>query len=457
MMIKTINKINTGLLFLFLFLASVLNAQKDSIYIIDEVLAVIGDEIVLKSDLELQKVQMRQDAVPFEGDMDCFALENMMTQKLFLDQGKVDTVEASEELIQTELSRRIAMFIQQIGSQQALEEYFGKTIVEIKKDFHDPLEEQMITQQVQQSITQFVNVTPSDVQNFYNNIPKDSLPEINTQVEYAQLVIYPRDNPEEIEKCKQRLRGFIKEVREGEDFETLAVLYSDDPGSAPKGGDLGMVPRGAMVSEFDEVAFQLSNGEISAVFETEFGYHIMKMIERRGEQYHAEHILLKPKTTTADMRAAKEKIESIESLIKNDSISWRQAVYRNSMDEKTNQNDGLVINLQSNTPRFDLSQLDPQAYVAIESMKTDDISPPVLYQTREGKDGYRLIRLLQKIEPHRANLTDDYQTLQDAATNQIRQETIQKWIKKKITRTYIRINKKYVTCDFEYKWVKAEN
>jgi len=448
-------KIVRSVLFLFVIIgAQHVAAQQDSIYILDKVVAIIGDEIVLKSDVEQRKVQARQEGALFEGDLDCYSLEDLMSEKLFIDQGKLDTVEVDDAIIQVELDRRIAMFVQQIGSQEALEEYFGKTINEIKGDFHDPLLNQMIAQQVQQKITADINVTPSDVQDYYNNIPEDSLPMINTEVEYAQLVIYPPENPMQIEKVKQRLRGFIKEVREGEDFSTLAVLYSDDPGSAPKGGDLGMVPRGTMVGEFDEVAFQLSDGELSGVFQTEFGYHIMQMVERRGEQYHARHILLKPKITSKDMATAKEKLTDIRQQLNSDTLNWVQAVFKYSQDDKTKNNRGLVVNLMTGTSRFDLSQLDPQAYVTLEKMAVNYLSDPILYQTREGKEGYRLVKLLKRIEPHRANLVDDYQILQNAATNQAKQEATEKWIVEKINNTYINIDMFYHACEFRYSWIK---
>lgn len=446
--------IKSIIFYFIIFLSQMVNAQQDSIYVLDKVIAVVGDEIVLKSDVEQRKVQMRQEGVQIEGDYGCFALENLLTENLFLDQGKLDTIEADEGMIQSELDRRIAMFIQQIGSQEALEDYFGKTINEIKADFHDPLKNQMIVQQVQQTVTADINVTPSDVQEYYSSIPKDSLPLINTQIEFAQLVIFPSENPAETEKVKQRLRGFIKEVREGEDFSTLAVLYSDDPGSAPKGGDLGMVPRGTMVGEFDEIAFQLSDGEISGVFETEFGFHVMLMVERRGEQYHAKHILLKPKTTSADMKAAKDKLVDLQNRISSDSLTWLRAVLEYSQDEQTYNNRGLAINMMTGTPRFDLNQLDPQAYVAIEKMKVGEVAGPILYQTREGKEGYRLVKLLKRIEPHRANLVDDYQILQDAATNMAKQEATKMWIVQKINNTYINIDENYHACEFDFDWIK---
>lgn len=429
-------------------------AQQDSIYVLDNVIAIVGDEIILKSDLEEAKIQFRQEGMRFEGNPNCFILGSLLTEKVFLHQARLDTIEVNDGMIEGELNRRIAMFTQQIGSEEALEDYFGKSIREIKDDFREPMKNQMIIQEVQNVITMDVNVTPSDVQDYFNSIPEDSLPLLNMQVEFAQIVIYPKDNPKEVESVKQRLRGFIQEVREGEDFATLAVLYSDDPGSASKGGDLGMVPRGTMVPEFDEVAFQLSNGELSGVFETEFGYHIMQMIERRGEQYHARHILLKPKVTSADMLEAKTKLEKIKESLKTDTLDWFTAVVKYSQDEKSYNNEGIVINMMTGTPRFELSQLDPQAYVAVEKMEVDQVDGPILYQTREGKEGYRLIKLIKNIEPHRANLKDDYQILQEAATAKAKQEETLQWIEGKINETYIYISDNYQDCEWDLNWNK---
>ncbi len=439
---------------MFLLIGEQSLAQQDSIYILDNVIAVVGDEIVLKSEIEETKIQFRQEGIRLDDDADCFVLGSLLTEKIFLHQAKVDTIEVDDGMIEGELNRRIAMFTQQIGSQEALEEYFGKSINEIKNDFRDPMRNQMIIQEVQNTVTYGVNVTPSDIQDYFNSIPKDSLPLMNTQIEFAQIVVFPKDNPKEVEKVKKRLRGFIQEVREGEDFSTLAVLYSDDPGSASKGGDLGMVPRGTMVSEFDEVAFQLSNGELSSVFETEFGYHIMQMIERRGEQYHAKHILLKPKVTGTDLKEAKDLLIKVKTSLASDTLDWYKAVLKYSQDEKSYNNEGLVVNLMTGTPRFELSQLDPQAYVAIENMQEGEIEGPILYQTREGKEGYRLIKLLKQIEPHRANLQDDYQVLQESATSLAKQRATVEWIKVKINETYIHIDDKYKDCEWELNWNK---
>lgn len=446
----------TIVLIAILSLNSNIYAQQDSIYILDNVIAIVGDEIVLKSELEEAKIQFRQEGVRFEGDPDCFVLGSLLTEKVFLHQAKLDTIEVNDGMIEGELNRRIAMFTQQIGSEEALEDYFGKSVREIKDDFREPMRNQMIIQEVQNMVTMDVNVTPSDVQEFYNSIPEDSLPLLNTTVEFAQIVIFPKDNQKEVEKVNKRLRGFIQEVREGEDFSTLAVLYSDDPGSASKGGDLGMVPRGTMVAEFDEVAFQLSNGELSGVFETEFGYHVMQMIERRGEQYHAKHILLKPRVTSEDLQEAKQKLAKIKVSLKGDTLNWDIAVLKYSQDEKSYNNGGLVVNLMSGTPRFELSQLDPQAYVAIEEMDINEVAGPILYQTREGKEGYRLVKLIKKIEPHRANLQDDYQILQEQAAARAKQQATLNWIEGKINETYIFIGEKYEDCTWDLDWNKGK-
>ena len=449
------NYLLTFYIFSMLLMAGKQNfAQQDSIYILDNVIAVVGNEIILKSDLEESKIQFQQEGIRLDENADCFVLGSLLSEKIFLHQAKVDTIEVDDAMIEGELNRRIAMFTQQIGSQEALEDYFGKSITEIKDDFREPMRNQMIVQEVQNTITFGVNVTPSDIQDYFNSIPEDSLPLMNTQVEFAQIVIFPKENAKEEEKVKKRLRNFIQEVREGEDFSTLAVLYSDDPGSASKGGDLGMVPRGTMVSEFDEVAFQLSNGELSGVFETEFGYHIMQMVERRGEQYHAKHILLKPKVTSADLKAAKDLLIMVNASLETDTLDWYTAVLKYSQDEKSYNNEGLVVNMMSGTPRFEMSQLDPQAYVAIEKMEIGDVNGPILYQTREGKEGYRLIKLLKMMEPHRANMQDDYQVLQESATSMAKQRATLEWIKSKINETYIHIDDEYNDCEWELNWNK---
>jgi peptidyl-prolyl cis-trans isomerase SurA len=431
-------------------------AQQDSIYILDNVIAIVGDEIILKSELEEAKIQFRQEGIQLDSDPECFILGSLLSEKVFLNQAKLDTIEVSDAMIEGELNRRIAMFTQQIGSEQALEDYFGKSVREIKDDFRQPMKNQMIIQEVQNTVTMDVNVTPSDVLSYFNSIPEDSLPLINTHVEFAQIVIYPVENPAEIELVKQRLRGFIQEVREGEDFATLAVLYSEDPGSASKGGDLGMVPRGTMVPQFDEVAFQLSNGELSGVFQTEFGYHVMQMVERRGEQYHARHILLKPSVSSESMLQAKNKLIEVKASLGSDTLDWYTAVLKYSQDEKSYNNEGLVVNMMTGTPRFELSQLDPQAFVAIEKMKIGDIDGPILYQTREGKEGYRLVKLTKRIEPHRANLVDDYQILQESATSSAKQEATLNWIVGKINETYIFISPKYDDCVWDLNWHKSK-
>lgn len=441
---------------LFVFIANLGFAQQDSIYILDKVIAIVGDEIVLKSELEEAKIQFREEGIRLDSDPDCFVLGSLLTEKIFLHQAKVDTIEVNDGMIEGELNRRIAMFTQQIGSEKALEEYFGKSVREIKDDFREPMRNQMIMQEVQNTVTMDVNVTPSDVQEYFNLIPEDSLPLLNAMVEFAQIVVFPKYNPKEVEKVKKRLRGFIQEVREGEDFSTLAILYSDDPGSASKGGDLGMVPRGTMVGAFDEVAFQLSNGELSSVFQTEFGYHIMQMVERRGEQYHAKHILLKPKVTSDGMLEAKKKLVEVHKSLdlKSDTLDWYTAVLKYSQDKMSYNNEGLVVNLMSGTPRFELSQLDPQAYVAIENMEVGDIEGPILYQTREGKEGYRLVKLIKKVDPHRANLADDYQILQESAMSKAKQVATLEWLKNKINDTYIEIDDMYSECKWDLNWNK---
>ncbi len=421
--------------------------------IIDEIVAVVGNEIVLMSEITAQKLQIKEQYKISNPD-ECEIIENILLDKLMLHQAKIDSVEVKEQQIQSELDRRIRYFIQQFGSEKKMEEFYGKSIVELKDEFHDQLEDQLRVQQVQAKIYEEINVTPADVQKFFMNIPADSLPLIGSQVEVAQLVIFPEENDQEISKAIERLEKFRQELKEGKDFAVLAGLYSEDPGSAAEGGDLGMQDKGTFVPEFDAVAFSLNNGEVSKVFKTQFGYHIMQMIERRGEKYNARHILLKPKVRSDDLVAAKNKLDSLMVIIKRDTIPFEKAAVRFSMDEDTKNNGGIIVNPQTGSPRFDMSELDPQLSFTINKMEVGDISQPVVMTTQNGKQGYRVLKLIERTQPHRANLKEDYQVIQEAASSGLREEVLNEWVAKKIETTYIKIDGEFSNCQTNFKWIK---
>ncbi len=430
-------------------------AQGD-VKIVDGIVGVVGDEIILRSDVENQKIQARAQGMIYGSDANCLVMEDLLYEKLLLHQGGEDSVEVSETQIYNELDKRINAFIEQIGSREKLEEYYGKSIAEIKDDFYEVLHKQMIVQQVQYSITADVKVTPSQVRDYFYSIPEDSLPLINAEVEVAHIVKYPPENIEETRRVRQRLRDYRDEIQRGEkDFATIAVLYSEDPGSAVRGGELGMQSRGTFVPEFDAVALSLAEGEISDVFETEYGFHIMQLIERRGERYNARHILFKPRVSNEDLNKARIEMDHILSLIFADSLSFAEAAVLHSDDDASKNQNGNIINPATGGARWDMSNLDPQIFLTIDTMQVDEISKPAYMQSRDGKKAYRLIQLKRRTEPHRANLKDDYHIIQDATRAQLSGDAISEWISRRISVTYIEISDDFKQCSFEYEWAKA--
>lgn len=451
-------KLNTIVKYTLCSLAVLISAAvfgQPEVKIIDGIIGVVGDEIILRSDLENQKIQASAQGVSYGSNSKCRIMEDLLYEKLLLHQGGVDSVEVSEAQIQAELDKRINVFIEQIGSREKLEEYYGKSISEIKDEFYDVLEKQMVVQQMQHKITSEVKVTPSQVRDFFESLPKDSLPLINAEVEVGHIVVYPPENLEETRRVKKKLREYRKEILSGEkDFATVAVLYSEDPGSAVKGGELGMQGRGTFVPEFDAVGLSLAEGEISDVFETEYGFHIMQLIERRGEKYNARHILLKPKVSQEDLNKAKSLLVKVRKLIQTDSLTFAEAAAIYSEDESSKNQNGNVINPATGSSRFEMSELDPQIFLTIDTMKIKEVSRPAYMQKRDGRKAYRLIELRKRTEPHRANLKDDYQIIQDAARNQMSGETISEWINRRASVTFIEMHDEFHTCPFEYDWLK---
>jgi len=439
-----------------LFIVSLLIASQ-ALYsqkVLDEIIAVVGSEIILASDVQIQKNQIKSQG--YKGDIsDCEVLEEILFEKIMLNQAKVDSVEVTDDMVESELEKRLNVFIRQIGSEKALEEYYGKSMGEIREEFFDVLKDQILVQRMQGEINSRLNVTPEDVSNFYQSIPSDSLPFVNASVEMAQIVKYPETTVEERERVRTKLRTFKQNVESGdEEFETLAALYSDDPGSASKGGNLGMKPRGTWVPEFDAVAFKLKDGEISAPFETDYGFHIMQMIERRGEMYDANHILLIPDITAEQLTKSKVELDSIRTLILNDSIGFPLAASKFSDHERSRNQNGMIVNQKSGSTIFEMHQLDPTLFLAIDTLEINQVSKSFFFQS-EGQDkGYRIVKLINRTKPHRASMQEDYQMLQNMASENLKGENMDSWMRDKINQTYIKIVESYQTCSFGYPWLE---
>jgi len=430
------------------------NAQTN---VIDEVIAVVGDNAILKSDIEHQYEQALMEGVSFPGDLKCNIFEQQLISKLLLNQAKLDSIEVSENQVVNQVDARINYFINQIGSKEKLEEYFNKSLLQIKRDQMEMVRTQMLTESMKGEITRNINVTPAEIRAFYRNADKDSLPMVPTQFELQQIVLYPKVEQKEIDRVKTQLRDFQRQINEGRDFATLAVLYSEDKGSAARGGELGWMPRSGLVPEFANVAFNLQDkNKVSKIVETEYGYHIIQLIDRKGERINCRHILIKPKVSAAAREETQANLDTIRGLMMDKTMSFEEAALRFSMDKDSRTSGGLMLNPQTGTAKFELSQIPVAINKQLQTMSVDDISPSFfMLDETKGQETYSLVKLKKKTDPHRANLRDDYQMLQMMLENQKQQETLDKWIKTKQKETYITIDKKWVNCDFEYLgWVK---
>ena len=424
--------------------------------VIDMVVAVVADEVILQSDVEAAIMNYAQSGQPSGPNTRCVIFEDILYKKLLLNQAALDSIEISEDQIKQNLNDRIQYFVSQIGSEEKLEQFYGKSIQEIKEEFHDMIEEQMLIQQVQGGITSGVDVSPSEVKAFFNKIPKDSLPFVNSEVVVEHIVIDPKISENEKIATRQRLESIRERVLKGEDFGTLAYLYSEDPGSAKKNGELGFMERGQLVKEFAAEAFSIQPGEVSEVFETQFGYHILQLIERRGQMANIRHILLKPKFSQSDLQVARNRLDSLRTqIVDYDTVNFQNMATRYSDDKSTRMNGGKLINTQTGSTTFeinDLSKVDPSLFFVLDKMKPGEVSQPVIYQKMDGTQSYRLVKLVSVTEPHRANLEEDYLKIQGAARAEKEKGVVDDWIKSKIEINYIRIDEEYKDCDFQHSW-----
>ena len=438
----------TFILIVFMLFSIQNFAQKE----IDGVRAIIGNEIILSSDIETQYQQYLSQGYANREEIRCRIIEDLLYQNLLLNQAKIDSLEISEQEIDSELEKRIRYFIGQVGSKERLEEFYGKSIIEIKSEFRDLINDQLLSQRMQGSITAGVKVTPSEVKNYFNGLPKDSLPMIEAEVEISQIVIYPEISNQEKDRIKNKLLSFKERITKGEDFKVLATLYSDDSGSAKNGGELGFVGRGDLVPAFEAAAYKLKGDEISKIIKSEFGYHIIQLIDRRGEQINVRHILLKPKVSSSQLMETKEKIEEVAKKISNGEITFEKAALDFSDDESRN-NEGLLINPNSGSSMFIMKDLDPTLYFVIEKMVKDEISAPIIMQSEDGQKAYRIVKIRKKTIAHTANLIEDYDKIRNVALQEKKQKTINKWVEEIITKTYIKLEAELQDCIFNNKWI----
>lgn len=423
--------------------------------IIDGVVAVVGKNIILKSDVDQQFESYRQQGLTDNESEKCRIFEDILFEKLLLHQAEIDSVEVSEEEVEGNLERRIQYFIQQFGSQKKMEQYYEKSIVEIKDEMEPLIRDQLTAQRMLGQVNGDVEITPTEVRQFFKKFPEDSLPLINAQVEYAQIVLYPVVSQEAKTVAVNRLREFKQSIEDGNStFRSRAILYSEDPGSAKNGGLYEGIKRGQFVKEFEAVAFNLKENEISDPFLTEYGYHIVQLIKRRGEELDLRHILIKPKISQENLEVTRKKGDSIRSLILLDKLTFAQAAEKFSEDENSKLNGGVAMNPQSNDSRWETGQLDKSIFYTIEKLKPGEVSDPVFFRDQQSKEGFRLVVVRDKSQPHRADLKTDYQIIQNVALQEKKSKATQKWIEDKLSTTYVRVNNEYYQCSFQRNWIK---
>ncbi|WP_106830426.1 peptidylprolyl isomerase [Parabacteroides pacaensis] len=445
-------------LFLLACCSCMLMAQKN---VIDEIVWVVGDEAILKSDVEAHRLYDEDQR--FDGDPYCVIPEQLAIQKLYLHQAKLDSIEANESQVIQQTERWMNYMVGHIGSKEKLEEYFNKKFSQIKDERKETFKEQQIVEQMQHKIIGDVKLTPSEVRKYFNQLPQDSLPYIPATVEIQIITMEPKIPFEETDAIKARLRDFTEQINSGKiEFSTLARLYSEDTESATRGGELGFTGKGLLLPEFANVAFNLNDPKkVSKIVETEYGFHIIQLIEKRGDRINCRHILLKPKPSEKELDAVTEKLDTLYVDLQAKKVPFEEAVIYVSYDKDTRNNKGLMVNknMESNhysTPKFELQELPQEIGKVVYDMEVGEISRPFrMINPSNQKEVVAIVKLKSKVEGHKANISDDFQALKSIVEQRKKVELLNKWIAKKQADTYVRISKGWDKCDFKYPgWIK---
>lgn len=443
-------KIN-GLILSTLLLCSAYGRAQGNV--IDEVIWIVGDDAILRSEVEEERLRAQYEGQQIAGDPYCIIPEQIAIQKLFLHQAELDSIYANESSVSHQVDMRMNYYISQIGSKEKMEEYFRKTSSEIREEMMTSVRNQMVIQQMQQKLTEHIKPTPAEIRRYYNALPQDSIPMVPAEVEVQILSFEPPVPVEETERIKSRLREFTERVTSGQaDFGMLARLYSEDTESAKRGGELGFVGKGQLVSEFADVAFNLNDPKkVSRIVQTEYGYHIIQLIEKKGERINCRHILLRPRVSADDKVNAIGRLDTIATRVRNGEITFEQAIIHYSEDKNTVMNAGLMTNPNTGGTRFEYQDLPAEVAKQIYSMQEGDISAPfVMMDQTKNKEVCAIVKLRKKTEMHRANLTDDFQTIKSMLEQKKAADFIHDWILQKQKNTFIHIDPEWAGCEFEY-------
>lgn len=452
---KSLSKVNLYkfcFLLFFVLNAGLVSAQTQSA---DKILAVVGrNKIILQSELEIQAAQMKQQDPNFNDTMKCLLLQEMIVQKLLIEQAERDSVLVSDDEVEGQLNNRLRYFTQLYGSKDKLEQASGKTIYMLKEENRDIIRDQMIADKMKNQILENVKITPAEVNNFFNRIPADSLPFYPAAVEVGQIVIDPPVSPELDDYAYKKLQGIKNEILKGEKtFETAAGMYSDDPGSRDNGGRYdGVTRNGAWAPEFVTAAFKLQNGEISPIVKTKFGYHIIQMIQRKGDEVDVRHILIIPERTSGDFKKALDKLDSVRADLIAGKIKFPEAVGKYATDEASKRTGGIIADPQTGSTLLDINKLDPAMVLILDSLQSGQYSRPQIFFTESHERSCRIVYLKTRTAPHKANLKDDYNKIQEVALQQKKLAKIQEWVKQKLPTYYLKIDNEYQACNSFKTW-----
>ena len=426
--------------------------------VIDEVAWMIGDEPIYKSEIEQAYMDLQNERTEIPGDPYCVIPEQLAVERLFLHQADIDTVEVQESMVQMQVDQQMNFLISNLGSREKVEQYFRKSYPDIREYYADNMRKRARVQQVRSGLTKNLKVTPGDVRRYFDALPKDSVPFMPLQVEVQLLTLNPVIPRQEIDDVKARLRDYADRVNRGEsEFSTLAILYSEAP-EGVRGGEIGFMGRGQLVPEYAAVAFNLSDPKkVSKIVETEYGFHIIQLIEKRGDRINTRHILLRPKVSQKDKDMAMERLDSLRNdIVDKKTLTFEEAVGQYSQDKDTRMSRGVMVNQETGTTRFEMSQLPQEIAMVVSKLQPGEISQPfITHNEKNGREVVAMVRLSSRIDAHQANLSDDYQTIKDMYENARKQQIVDQWLAKKIKDTYVRIEDGWRGCEFQYQgWVK---
>ena len=427
--------------------------------VVDEVIWVVGDEAILKSDVEMLRLQAAQEGTRWNGDPDCVIPEQIAVQKLFLQQAAIDSIEVSESEISSGIDQQINYWIEMAGSREKLEEYKNQTVAQMRADLHDDYRDRQRVQKMKEHLVKDIKVSPAEVRQYFKDLPQDSLPFVPTEVEVQIITMTPKVEAEEINRVKDELREYTDRINKGEaSFQTLARFYSEDPGTARRGGEVGLTGRGTLDPAFANVAFNLTDPtKVSKIVESEFGFHIIQLIEKRGDKVNVRHILRKPQVSVEAEVQAINRLDSVANDIRNGKFTFEEAATVLSDDKDTRNNYGLMSNItqEGRTSKFRLQDLPAEVARVVDTMAVGQVSEPFQMINSRGKNICAIVKLKNRVEGHKAVITEDFQVMKEVVLAKRRNDVIHDWVVKKIKNVYVRINDDYKNCNFEYEgWVK---